>query len=323
MDDLKFNHKSFIDNLKLMIVVTNEFGVPSKKFKEAFIKTFFKVIRIGNFKIDEQVEDILNTVWSEQCYILEVRGCSELAELRGGSKFYKELSKVGENLQTEKDLSDFIEKFDNTLKEKQVYSENKNFKEIRKEKEDMRKEELDKIIKKLIKEEKVKEYDEVYVKGYPLQAGEIRGNGRIFYAGKELKLDNYIINIDSIPSTQNYFQRVIHIDSGKTFEELINEVKQNSKESNIEKGSSILTKLGLDLAELENEVNTNDICTEIETIIKRLRDIKNNINEIKGLEGKSASEKFRALADRVDKKQALEEEVESIKNSIEKMSKLV
>ena len=308
-----------INKLIKYIILTNEFGAPSDKNKENFVYNFSEIILDKDFKIDEHDEKILDDIWKKQCEILEVQGCSELAVSNGGILFYKELNKKKENFKTKENIYNFITKFNDTLKEKQVYNENKNFKGIRKEKEDMRKEELDKIIRKLIKEEKVKEYDEVYVKGYPLQTGEIRGNGRIFYAGKELQLDNYIINIDSIPSRQNYFQRVIHIDSEKTLEELLNGTKQSS----IEKESSILTKLGLDLAELENEVNTDDICTEIETIIKRLRDVKNNINEIKGLEGKSASEKFRALADRVDKKQALEEEVESIKSSVEKMSKLV
>lgn len=61
----KLSQGSTFDNLKHFIYLTNEYGVPSSEFVDAFIDQFGKVILIGNFTIEEYHCKILDELWKD------------------------------------------------------------------------------------------------------------------------------------------------------------------------------------------------------------------------------------------------------------------
>ena len=317
MDSLKLNRNKYIDNLKLFMGITNEFGLPSEKNRKLFIKTVLKYINNNKFNIGEHEEKELVDFWELQCKSLDIQGCKELAICNGGVILYRELNKVKENITTEKDLSNFLEKFEDTVKKKQVDSSNIKISENQKGKKRMGKDSSD-IMKKLLEDKLIDEFDEVYIKGYNESTGEIRRSGRIFYKGKELKLEGYVINVDSIPNKQNEYQRVVHKNSGKTIFELINGNEQITEKST--------NRFGLKSEDVDSETDFTSVYNNIDDAIKTLERIKNSLNAIEkeSFEDKPFSEKMRAIADRADKKTALNKELETnIKASLTRINELI
>lgn len=91
----KLNQGSTFENLKHFIYLTNEYGVPSDEFVDAFIEQFGKVILNGNFTIEEYHCKILDELWKDI-----VKDCiNNNVEYKEnyGSIFYTVLSKKALN----------------------------------------------------------------------------------------------------------------------------------------------------------------------------------------------------------------------------------
>lgn len=128
----KLSQGSTFENIKHFIYITNEYGVPSAEFVDAFIDQFGKVILIGNFTIEEYHCKILDELWefvAEDCKSNNVEYNKNYGSLFYSVLSTKAVNKIKEGYEQSewntlkiedklKLLKDFIENFD------KIYNEN-------------------------------------------------------------------------------------------------------------------------------------------------------------------------------------------------------
>ena len=105
------NTGNTIQNIKYYIFITNEYGKPSHKYIDLFINTFGKTIYNDNFRIYENMRNMLNTIYEQVKSDLEYRGKQSLAVYNYGFDFYMQLSKDSRNITNESELREYIENF--------------------------------------------------------------------------------------------------------------------------------------------------------------------------------------------------------------------
>ena len=138
----KLNQGSTFENLKHFIYLTNEYGVPSDEFVDAFIEQFGRIILNDNFTIEEYHCKILDELWKD--IIKDCTNNNVEYKENYSSLFYtilstKALAKIKEgweqsewNQLNEQDklelLKQFITDFDNHIQDgidmQQLYFEN-------------------------------------------------------------------------------------------------------------------------------------------------------------------------------------------------------
>ena len=110
---LEIQASTIYEKLKLFIFLTNEYGCPSNKRIDLFIKNFGAGIVNGHLSSHLTYLNKLNCedFWTSIKEDLKDRGLSTAAKKRGGWDFYKLLASVGQSLERTENLEEYIKQY--------------------------------------------------------------------------------------------------------------------------------------------------------------------------------------------------------------------
>jgi len=128
MIDVKLQSSDTLNNLKYYILLTNEYGLPSKSNINFFILNFGAVVNNGNFSryAQEYYREEFDTWWQDVLTDLKERDMENAARFRGGYSFFKQLAQDSRNLRTQDALMNYLINFDVSTLENYQESEDED-----------------------------------------------------------------------------------------------------------------------------------------------------------------------------------------------------
>lgn len=109
--DKRIDVEDFILRLKLFILFTNEYGLPTKgNIQEWFIVNFIAKIKNGYFSINSRMEKHLNEFWKAVSDDAEENGIESKENY--GFRFYRQLSLEANTIKSEEDLREYLDSFE-------------------------------------------------------------------------------------------------------------------------------------------------------------------------------------------------------------------